>query len=66
MPRWKPTPSSPTAKGFGIVIGRDMQNRRVLAHTPGDDATLDRMMGEEILGRAGDVTPGIPNLFRFA
>jgi acetyl-CoA C-acetyltransferase len=53
-------------KRFGIVIGRDAQNRRFLANTPGDDATLDGMMREEMLGRAGEVIPGTPtNLFRF-
>jgi acetyl-CoA C-acetyltransferase len=54
-------------KRFSIVIGRDEQNRRFLAHTPDDDATLDRMMHEEMLGRAGEVTAGSPtNLFRFS
>jgi acetyl-CoA C-acetyltransferase len=52
-------------KRFGIVIGRDEQNRRFLAHTPDDDETLDRMMREEMLGRAGVVVPGQTNLFRF-
>jgi acetyl-CoA C-acetyltransferase len=53
-------------KRFGIVVGRDSQNRRFLANTPDDDATLDRMMREEMLGRAGEVsaTP-TNNLFRF-
>ena len=52
-------------KRFGIVVGRDAQNRRFLANTPDDDATLDRMMREEMLGRAGEVTSGDPtNLFR--
>jgi acetyl-CoA C-acetyltransferase len=53
-------------KRFGIVVGRDAQNRRFLANTPDDDATLDRMMREEMLGRVGDVsvTP-TNNLFRF-
>jgi acetyl-CoA C-acetyltransferase len=53
-------------KRFGIVVGRDVQNRRFLANTPDDDATLDRMMREEMLGRPGEVTPGATNLFRFA
>ena len=54
-------------KRFGIVVGRDSQNRRFLANTPDDDATLDRMMREEMLGRVGEVAPGAPaNLFRFA
>ncbi len=53
-------------KRFGIVVGRDAQDRRFLAHTPDDDATLDWMMREDMLGRAGEVTPGATNLFRFA
>jgi acetyl-CoA C-acetyltransferase len=52
-------------KRFGLVVGRDAQNRRFLANTPEDDLTLDRMMHEEMLGRAGEVTPGAINLFRF-
>jgi acetyl-CoA C-acetyltransferase len=51
-------------KRFGIVVGRDEQNRRFLAHTPDDDATLDFMIREDILARAGEVTPGNTNLFR--
>ena len=53
-------------KRFGLIVGRDAQNRRFLANTPDDDLTLDRMMREEMLGRVGDVTPGAVNLFRFA
>jgi acetyl-CoA C-acetyltransferase len=53
-------------KRFGIVVGRDAQNRRFLANTPDDDATLGFMMRDEILGRRGEVTPGPTNLFRFA
>jgi acetyl-CoA C-acetyltransferase len=53
-------------KRFGIVIGRDAQNHRFLANTPDDDATLDWMMREEILGREGTVTAGATNIFRFA
>jgi acetyl-CoA C-acetyltransferase len=53
-------------KRFGIVVGRDEQNRRFLAHTPDDDQTLDWMMREEILGKHGTVAPGeVTNLFRF-
>jgi acetyl-CoA C-acetyltransferase len=53
-------------KRFGIIVGRDEQHRRFLASPPADDATLDRMMREEMLGRVGEVTPGTPtNLFRF-
>ena len=46
-------------KRFGLIVGRDAQNRRFLANTPDDDMTLDRMMHEEMLGRAGEVTPGV-------
>jgi acetyl-CoA C-acetyltransferase len=54
-------------KRFGIVVGRLEDGSRFLAHTPDDDATLDWMMREEILGRAGTVTPGdVTNLFRFS
>ncbi|MBV8799514.1 MAG: acetyl-CoA acetyltransferase [Alphaproteobacteria bacterium] len=53
-------------KRFGIVIGRDEQNCRFLAHTPNDEGSLDRMMREDILGRAGEVTAGTEtNLFQF-
>jgi acetyl-CoA C-acetyltransferase len=54
-------------KRFGILVGRDAQNRRFLANTPDDDATLDRMMREEMLGREGRVTTTTANnLFRFS
>ena len=53
-------------KRFGIIVGRDEQNRRFLASPPDDDATLDRMMREEMLGRLGEVTPGSPtDVFKF-
>ncbi len=53
-------------KRFGIIVGRLAGGERFLANTPDDDATLDRMMREEMLGRAGEVTAGEPtNLFRF-
>ncbi|HTQ12314.1 MAG TPA: acetyl-CoA acetyltransferase [Rhizomicrobium sp.] len=52
-------------KRFGLVVGRDAQNRRFLANTPDDDATLDAMMAEEMLGRVGEVTAGERNIFRF-
>jgi acetyl-CoA C-acetyltransferase len=55
------------SKRFSIIVGRDEQNRRFLAHTPDDHATLDRMMREEMLGRVGDVTSDGPtNIFRFS
>jgi acetyl-CoA C-acetyltransferase len=51
---------------FGIVIGRLEDGSRFLANTPDDSATLDWMMREEMLGRAGTVTPTEHNnLFRF-
>jgi acetyl-CoA C-acetyltransferase len=51
---------------FGIVIGRLDDGRRFLAHTPDDDATLDRMMQADMLGQTGDVAPGTgTNLFTF-
>ena len=54
-------------KRFGIVVGRLENGDRFLAHTPDDDATLDWMMKEEILGKRGTVTTGEQtNLFRFA
>ena len=53
-------------KRFGLIIGRDAQNRRFLANTPDDDKTLDRMMHEEMLDRVGEVISGATNLFRFA
>lgn len=53
-------------KRFGIVVGRDANDNRFLAHTPDDDATLDWMMREEIIGQTGMVTSGeATNLFRF-
>jgi acetyl-CoA C-acetyltransferase len=53
-------------KRFGLIVGRDAQNRRFFANTPDDDMTLDRMMREEMLGRSGEVTPGQTNLFRLS
>ncbi len=54
-------------KRFGIIVGRqNSDDARFLAHTPHDDATLNRMMEEEMLGREGTVTAGAPtNLFVF-
>ena len=43
-------------KRFGIVVGRLEDGKRFLANTPDDDATLDWMMQEEMLGRAGTVS----------
>ncbi len=54
-------------KRFGIVVGRLENGSRFLAHTPDDDATLDRMMREEVLGKPGTVTAGeVTNLFELA
>jgi acetyl-CoA C-acetyltransferase len=53
-------------KRFGIVVGRDAQGRRFLSNAPDDDATLDRMTWEDMLGRVGEVVPGRVNIFRFA
>lgn len=51
---------------FGLVVGRLENGNRFLAHTPDDEAILDWMMREEMLGRAGDVAPTTTtNLFRF-
>ena len=53
-------------KRFGIVVGRLEDGKRFLANTLDDEATLARMTGEEMLGRAGEVTSeGPTNLFRF-
>lgn len=53
-------------KRFGIVVGRLENGKRFLANTPDDDATLDWMMQEEMLGRTGTVTTTEQNnLFRF-
>jgi len=52
-------------KRFGIVVGRDAQGRRFLSRSPDDDATLDRMTHEDLLGRTGEAVPGELNLFRF-
>ena len=53
-------------KRFGIVVGRLENGKRFLANTPDDDATLDWMMREEMLGRVGTVTTTAQNnLFRF-
>jgi hypothetical protein len=47
------------------VVGRDENDRRFLAHSPDDDATLDRMMREDMLGATGTVSAGEPvNVFR--
>lgn len=51
---------------FGIVVGRLEDGHRFLANTPDDDAILDWMIRNEMLGRVGDVGPTTTtNLFRF-
>jgi acetyl-CoA C-acetyltransferase len=54
-------------KRFGIVVGRQKSDdARFLAHTADDDATLNWMISEEILGREGTASTGQPtNLFTF-
>lgn len=50
----------------GIVIGRDEQDRRFVAVTPSDEATLRDLEGREGVGRTGTVGPhedGKRNLF---
>ena len=51
---------------MGIVVGRDAQDRRFVAHTPSDPAFLARFETEEQIGRHGVVRPhedGVHNLF---
>ena len=43
---------------MGIVIGRDAEDRRFIAHTPGDAATLAGLEQGEQVGRTGRVGPG--------
>ena len=43
---------------MGIVIGRDAEDRRFIAHTPGDAATLAGLEQGEQVGRTGTVGPG--------
>ena len=43
---------------MGIVVGRDAQDRRFVAHTPGDAATLAGLEQGEQVGRPGTVGPG--------
>jgi acetyl-CoA C-acetyltransferase len=53
-------------KRFGIVVGRLENGTRFLANTLDDNATLNSMMREEILGRTGTATTMTPNnLFSF-
>jgi acetyl-CoA C-acetyltransferase len=42
---------------MGIVIGRDAQNRRFVANTPADQATLMELEARESVGRRGRVGP---------
>ncbi len=51
---------------FGIIVGRLEDGTRFLANSPDDNATLNRMMREEVLGQSGTVTTTPSgNLFRF-
>jgi acetyl-CoA C-acetyltransferase len=50
-------------KRFGIVVGRMKNGVRFLANTDDDNATLNRMMREEMLGRTGTVTATSQNNF---
>jgi acetyl-CoA C-acetyltransferase len=55
-----------TGYRMGIVIGRDGNNRRFVANTPSDEATLASMEASEQIGRTGHVGPapdGEHNLF---
>ena len=52
------------AKRFGLIVGRAWDGARFLAHTPDDDATLNRMMHEEMLGREGEVSQDGPSNLR--
>lgn len=50
----------------GIVIGRDAQNRRFVAHTPADEGLFAEMQSSEQIGRKGHVTSsngGMKNTF---
>ena len=51
---------------MGIVVGRDAEGRRFVAHTPDDPDTLLDLQGREGVGRSGTVGPhpdGVRNLF---
>ena len=51
---------------MGIVIGRDVENRRFVAQTPADPAMLKALESREGVGRTGTVGPhpdGVRNLF---
>lgn len=51
---------------MGIVVGRDAEGRRFVAHTPDDSATLLDLESREGVGRTGIVGPhpdGVRNLF---
>jgi acetyl-CoA C-acetyltransferase len=51
---------------MGLVVGRDEADRRFVAHTPTDPATLHSLEAAEAVGRTGHVGPapeGQRNLF---
>jgi acetyl-CoA C-acetyltransferase len=41
---------------LGIIIGRDSEGRRFVAHTPSDEATLANLEATEAVGRTGQVS----------
>ncbi len=43
---------------MGIVVGRDANDRRFVAVTPNDPATLAALEASEQIGRTGTVTQG--------
>lgn len=48
---------------MAIVVGRDSENRRFVANTPADPATLAGLEATEQVGRPGTVEPGDINIF---
>lgn len=51
---------------MGIVVGRDAEGRRFVAHTPTDEATLAGLEAKEAVGRTGTVSrseDGTRNIF---
>ncbi len=53
-------------KRFSIIVGRQTDGKRFLATTADDEGTLNAMMKNDMLGRAGEVaSDGPQNLFRF-
>ncbi|MEO8113175.1 MAG: acetyl-CoA acetyltransferase, partial [Phenylobacterium sp.] len=48
---------------MGIVVGREAEDRRFVAHTPADPETLAGLEATEQVGRPGTVEPGDINIF---